>query len=55
LCKNENVVGSGGLLRDILEGRMKSKPTRGRKRLHMMSDVVLKYNMKQSEERLKME
>jgi len=46
---------SGGLLRDILEGRMKGKWTRGRKRLHMISDIVPKYHIKWSEERLKME
>jgi len=30
------------LLRDIIEGRMKGKVTRGRKRLQMLSDVISK-------------
>jgi len=29
------------LLRDVLEGRMMGKPTRGRKRLHLLSDIVM--------------
>jgi len=30
------------LLRDIIEGRMKGKVTKGRKRLQMLSDVISK-------------
>ena len=32
----------GGLLRITLEARKKGKPIRGKKRLHMMSDIIEK-------------
>jgi len=37
-----HIMRHDSLLRDIIEGRMKGKVTRGRKRLQMLSDVIIK-------------
>jgi len=37
-----HILRHDSLLRDIIEGRMKGKVTRGRKRLQMLSDVITK-------------
>jgi len=37
-----HILRHDSLLRDIIEGRMKGKVTRGRKRLQMLSDVISK-------------
>ena len=37
-----HILRQDSLLRDIIEGRMKGKVTRGRKRLQMLSDVISK-------------
>jgi len=37
-----HILRHDSLLRDIIEGRMKGKATRGRKRLQMLSDVISK-------------
>jgi len=37
-----HILRHDSLLRDIIEGRMKGKATRGRKRLQMLSDVINK-------------
>jgi len=37
-----HILRHDSLLRDIIEGRMKEKFTRGRKRLQMLSDVISK-------------
>jgi len=41
------------MINDVLEGRMKGIQTRGRKRLDMVSDVVVKNDTEWSKERLK--
>jgi len=37
-----HILRQDSLLRDVMEGRMKGKITRGRKRLQMLSDVISK-------------
>jgi len=37
-----HILRHDSLLRDIIEGRMKGKATRGKKRLQMLSDVISK-------------
>jgi len=35
-----HVLRHGGLVHDIIEGRMKGKPTRGRRRIRMLHDLT---------------
>ena len=35
-----NVLRDDGLVHDIIEGRMKGKPTRGRRRIRMLHDLA---------------